>query len=203
MARVNGGVPVGGAAAPTRTAAEIMDAAADEVRLHGIRRTTASDIARRAGVSRQTLYRYWPDVQSLLAALVTRELLAQLPQQAGDGLDEPTSLDGLVMILVDTTDRIRRMPLLQTLRTSDPELLARYVLEQVGTSQREIHAQIAARVHAGQAAGFVRAGDEVAMAGMVLLITQSAALSAPLVHAWLHGDPWRTELTAALTGYLR
>jgi len=182
----------------TDTEAGILDAAAAEVRAHGIRRTTASDIARRAGMSRQTLYRYWPDVQSLLAALVTRELTAVLPAREPDA-----SLEDLVATLVDTADRIRRMPLLHTLRGSDPELLARYVLERVGTSQRLIHGEVAARVRAGQQAGHVRAGAPGELAAMVLLVAQSAVLAAPVADAWLGGQAWRRELAAALTGYLR
>ena len=53
------------------TETAILDAALAEVLAHGIRRTTASDIARRCGIARQTLYRYWPDAQSVFAALVT------------------------------------------------------------------------------------------------------------------------------------
>lgn len=182
------------------TSAVILDAAAAEVRAHGIRRTTASDIARRAGVSRQTLYRYWPDVQSLLAALVTRELVAVMPAPDPDA---PASLDALVQTLVDTADRVRRMPLLATLRHSDPELLARYVLERVGTSQRLIHGLIADRVRAGQAAGVVGSGDAGRIAAMVLLIAQSAVLSAPIAETWLEAGVWRDELGRALAGYLR
>jgi len=97
-------------ASDTETA--ILDAALAEVLAHGIRRTTASDIARRCGIARQTLYRYWPDAQSIFAALVTRELVAALPA----GAAEPQDLDALVELLVETADRIRRMPLVERLR---------------------------------------------------------------------------------------
>src|SRR5690348_6848823 len=89
------------------TETAILDAALAEVLAHGIRRTTASDIARRSGVSRQTLYRYWPDAQTLFAALVTRELIAALPAAAED----PATLDEFVGRLVETADRVRALPL--------------------------------------------------------------------------------------------
>ncbi|QIG41057.1 TetR/AcrR family transcriptional regulator [Microbacterium sp. 4R-513] len=185
-----------GATAETETA--LLDAALAEVIAHGIRRTTASDIARRAGVSRQTLYRYWPDAQSVFAALVTRELIAALP--ADDG---PGDLEELVALLVSTAGRVRRMPLLRRLRDTDPELLGRYVLTRLGTSQRAIHTDLARRLRAGQADGFVRTGDPDALSATVLLIAQSAVLSAPLVEEWLPPDAWSVELTRALEGYLR
>lgn len=183
-------------ASETETA--ILDAALAEVLAHGIRRTTASDIARRCGIARQTLYRYWPDAQAIFAALVTRELVAVLPAPAA----APADLDGMVSLLVETADRIRRMPLVDRLRDTDPELFSRYILDRLGTSQRAIHAETARRIAAGQATGVVRAGEPDRLAAMVLLIAQSAVQSAPLVAEWLPGTAWRTELAAALRGYL-
>lgn len=180
------------------TESAILDAALAEVLAHGIRRTTVSDIARGSGVSRQTIYRYWPDAQAIFAALVTRELVALVP------LDRPVdaSLDDLVESLVATADGVRTMPLVDRLRTTDPELFARYILERLGTSQRAIHAEIARRLAAGQRAGFVRTGAPDRLAAMVLLIAQSAVQSAPLVEEWLDGAVWRAELARAVRGYL-
>jgi AcrR family transcriptional regulator len=184
--------------APISTEAAILDAALDEVLAHGIRRTTASDIARRCGIARQTLYRYWPDAQSVFAALVTRELLAVIPHTAED----PAELDGFVATLVDTADRIRELPLVDRLRDTDPELFARYILDRLGTSQRAIHTELMRGIAGGQRSGFVRPGDPAQLAAMVLLIAQSAVQSAPLVAEWLPPEPWRRELSRALRAYL-
>ena len=51
----------------------ILDAARASVAQFGIRRTTLSDVARLAGVSRMTVYRRYPDLPALIRA-------------AGDGL---------------------------------------------------------------------------------------------------------------------
>ena len=91
---------------------------------------------------------------------------------------------------------------LNRLRDTDPELFARYILDRLGTSQRAMHAEIARRLAAGQTTGAVRGGDPVRLAAMVLLVTQSAVQSAPLVAEWLPADAWRAELGAALRGYL-
>ena len=180
------------------TETAILDAALAEVLTHGIRRTTASDIARRCGIARQTLYRYWPDAQAVFAALVTRELLAALPAEEG----EAQNLESLVELLRETADRVRRLPLVDRLRDTDPELFARYILDRIGTSQRAIHAEAARRIVEGQRAGYVRAGDAAQLAAMVLLIAQSAVQSAPLVAEWLPEEAWRAELSTALRGYL-
>src|SRR5213596_1149619 len=50
-----------------------LDAAREAILAVGWSRTTLTDIARRAAVSRMTLYRRWPDTQSLVADLMTRE----------------------------------------------------------------------------------------------------------------------------------
>lgn len=180
------------------TESAILDAALAEVLEHGIRRTTASDIARRCGISRQTLYRYWPDAQAVFAALVTRELLAAQP----GGREQADDLEALVALLVGTADRVRRLPLVDRLRDTDPELFARYILDRLGTSQRAIHGETARRLADGQRRGFVRDGDPDRLAAMVLLIAQSAVQSAPLVAEWLPDEAWRTELAHAVHGYL-
>jgi AcrR family transcriptional regulator len=190
---------VDGAPAPrSATETAILDAALADVLAHGIRRTTASDIARRAGIARQTLYRYWPDTQAVFAALVTREVLAVMPPDTAGA----ASLDDLVASLVDTADRVRRMPLVERLRDTDPELFARYILERLGTSQRAILALLTAGLAGAQGHGLVRDGDPARLAAMVLLIVQSAVQSAPLVAEWLDDDAWGAELGHALRGYL-
>lgn len=179
------------------TASAILDAALAETLAHGIRRTSISDIARRSGVSRQTIYRYWPDAQSLFASLVTREVVAQVPTHP-----HADSLEALVTMLVEAADRVRRLEIVDRLRDTDPELFARYILERLGTSQRLVHAALAAQVRAGQAAGFVRSGDVDGRAAMLLLVLQAAVQSAPLVAEWLDAAAWRSELAAAVRGLL-
>jgi AcrR family transcriptional regulator len=182
----------------TDTQQAILDAAFAEVLAHGIRRTSISDIARRCGIARQTLYRYWPDAPSVFAALMTRELLDAVPTATSTS----RSLTELVAVLVGTADRIRRMPLIARLRDTDPELLSRYILDRLGTSQYAIHAELMRLIAAGQSIGFLRAGEPTRLAAMALLIMQSAVLSAPLMDEWLDDSDWADELGYALGGYL-
>lgn len=185
------------AAGTAATAAAILDAAREETLAHGIRRTSIADIARRGGVSRQTVYRYWPDAPSLFAGLVTREVVAQLPAQVRAG-----TLAELVDTLVDAADRVRTLPILERLRESDPELFARYILQRLGTSQRVVVAALVEHLESAQRVGVVRAGDPAPTAAMLLLVLQSAVQSAPLVAEWLDADAWRRELSAAVRGLL-
>src|SRR5436190_14010584 len=66
--------PVAVTAAEVRsTPARILDAAFAAVRDFGVSRTTVEDVAQRAGLSRQTVYRYFPSKDHLVLALVLRE----------------------------------------------------------------------------------------------------------------------------------
>src|SRR5919198_689107 len=56
------------------TAARIMGAALQQAEDFGLRRFTVDDVARRVGLSRVTIYRYFPKKDQLLNALIMREL---------------------------------------------------------------------------------------------------------------------------------
>src|SRR2546423_14984287 len=57
-----------------KTAARIMGAALTQAEDFGLRRFTVDDVARRVGLSRVTIYRYFPKKDQLLNALVLREM---------------------------------------------------------------------------------------------------------------------------------
>ena len=59
--------------ARTSTRERILDATFESVQDFGLSRTTVEDVAQRAGLSRQTVYRYFPSKDHLVLALVLRE----------------------------------------------------------------------------------------------------------------------------------
>ena len=58
----------------------ILEAAAYCVVAYGVDRVTLAEIARRARVSRPTVYRRWPDTRSILAALLTARITGALDE---------------------------------------------------------------------------------------------------------------------------
>ncbi len=54
----------------------ILDAAVVEFERHGLRRVALDDVARRAGVSRTTIYRRFSNKDELVAAVIERENVA-------------------------------------------------------------------------------------------------------------------------------
>jgi AcrR family transcriptional regulator len=60
----------------------ILDATAALVFEHGLSSVTMSQIAERSGIGRATLYKYFPDVESILLAWHERQVAAHLEQLA-------------------------------------------------------------------------------------------------------------------------
>ena len=176
----------------------IFDAAASCVTAYGIERVTLAEIARRAGVSRPTVYRRWTDTRQILAALLTTRVI-------GVWRDVPSQGRGraaLVERIVAVADRLRRDELIMSVLRSTPELAMVYITERLGTSQQVLIDAAAAEIEAAQRDGSVRAGDPRQLAAMVLLITQSTIQSAPIVRPILDDDALARELTHSLNGYL-
>lgn len=174
----------------------ILAAAASCVVDFGVDRVTLAEIARRAGVSRPTVYRRWPDTHSIVAALLTRhvtEVMSDAPLLGDDR-------ESLVRQIVTVADLLRQDPLVMSVLHS--ELATTYITERLGTSQRMLIDALAARLRVAQRHGSVRSGDPVQMATMVLLIAQSTIQSARIVEPMLDADALAAELAHSLNGYL-
>lgn len=155
----------------------VLDAVRDCVLAVGVRRTTLTDVARRAGVSRMTLYRRWPDVRSLVGDLMTREWVAvatgAMPERRPGAHARTLIVDGLVA----GVEAFRAHPLFRKIVDVDPELLLPYVLDRRGASQEALLALLADALREGHADGSVRAGHVERQARALLLIVQSFTLS--------------------------
>jgi AcrR family transcriptional regulator len=155
------------------TTQKILDAARASVLAFGVRRTTLADIARRAGVSRMTVYRRYPDAEALLRDLMTRELGGLLAEREGEDSGEPFARRVTRAVI-----EMRDHELLRKVMDAEPELLIPYVTDRMGATQ-QIAFDVGRRaIEEGQAAGSVRAGDPALLAQMVLLIVQSFVFSA-------------------------
>ncbi|MBB6628049.1 TetR/AcrR family transcriptional regulator [Nocardioides sp. KIGAM211] len=165
----------------------------------GWRRTTLTEVARRAGVSRMTIYRTWADMPKLLGDLMTREWAGVVAATvAGEDPDAPT-VDRLVADVVGTVRSLRENELFVRIVELDPELLLPYLLSRRGRSQDAILALTTEQVRAGQAEGTIRAGNPVAIARGLLLAAHGFVLSA---HTMVDDDVTEDELDAELTTLL-
>jgi AcrR family transcriptional regulator len=155
----------------------LLDAARDSILAVGWKRTTLTDVARRAAVSRMTIYRRWSDMQSLMADLMTREwgglLGATLPADAVAG-----SVPAIAETVAATVGELRRNELFTKIVEVDPELLLPYLLARRGRTQDALLTVLVGAVAEGQRAGSVRDGDPALLARSVLLASYGFALSA-------------------------
>jgi AcrR family transcriptional regulator len=150
-----------------------LDAAREAILAVGWSRTTLTDIARRAGLSRMTLYRRWPEMNALLGDLMAREWdgLVTLP----GGPDARASLiDGVV----GTVAALRDNELFTRIVELDPEMLLPYLLERTGRSQDHVLTLLVAGITAAQIDGTVRTGDPEALARGIVLAAHGFTLSA-------------------------
>ncbi|WP_458686847.1 TetR/AcrR family transcriptional regulator [Nocardia tengchongensis] len=177
----------------------ILDAARACVAEFGVRRTTLTEVARRAGVSRPTVYRRWPDTGSLVADLLVhelREIIADTAPSTG------TARARLVGAIVGGGSMIRRNPLFAKIFRADADVMQTYVFERLGRNQRALIDLFADGIRQGQADNSIRDGDPQHLAAMLLLIAQSAVQSASAFAVVLDSDHLDAELTHALDGYL-
>ncbi len=171
----------------------------------GWSRTTLTDIARRAGVSRMTLYRRWPDTQTLLADLMTREWGSVVALAAQRAESRSTARERITSGVVATVQALRENDLVRRIVDVDPEVLLPYLLDRRGRSQQYVADATAALVEEGQRDGSVRAGDPTTLARALVLAAHGFVLSAhtmvddPARGPHAHRDVDVSHLDAELT----
>jgi AcrR family transcriptional regulator len=173
----------------------VLDAARVCVLAVGVRRTTFSDVARRAGVSRMTLYRRFPDLETVLSALMTREFGRLVEEARAAGHEAATVRERAVAMVTLAARGLHADPLFDRLLDVDPELLLPYVTLRLGGMQRMAVAGLAAELADND--GSVRTGDPEVLARGVELMARGFVLARdPGIDAW-------AELSRAVDGYLR
>ena len=176
----------------------ILDAAAACILAFGVERTTMTEIARRARVSRPTIYRRWPDIRWVIAELLTVRIAGVLEEVPDRGPGRESMVDRVVAV----AEHLRNDEIVQSVIRNAPGLAMVYIAERLGTSQQILIDALADAITAGQGEGSIRSGDPHEMAAMCLLITQSTIQSAQMVEKLLDGRALGVELARALNGYL-
>ena len=156
----------------------LLDATQACVLAVGVRRTTMTDVARRAGVSRMTLYRRYADVTSLMQALMTREFTQIIADVDAEVAALPSARERLVTAAVAGVDRLTRHPLFLRIVDVDPELLLPYITMRRGAFQRAAVGAFEARLADGVSEGSIAAPDPAAAARTIELALRGFAFQA-------------------------
>lgn len=122
----------------------LLDATLEVAAVHGLSRLSVADVAKRAGLSRQTLYKHFASREDLVAQAVLREAgrMVEAVVTAADAVPDPVA--SLEAGIVATLDAVRGHPLLDRLLETEPEsllplLIDRHsaVLDAVGAIARQ------------------------------------------------------------------
>lgn len=176
----------------------ILGAAAECILAYGVERTTMTEIARRARVSRPTIYRRWPDIRWVIAELLTARIAGVLETIPDRGVGREAMVDRVVLV----AEHLQNDEIVQSVIRNAPTLAMVYIAERLGTSQQILIDALAEAIKDGQADGSVRPGDPHQMGAMCLLIAQSTIQSAQMVEKLLDQSALNVELARALNGYL-
>lgn len=169
--------PNGANAAGDHVAERIKDAARAEFELVGIRRSNMIDIARRAGVSRTTLYRRFPDRDRLVQAVMAREVLVGLARIDAAVSDLADPAESVVQVGVVGLRELRRHPILNRLRETEPGELFEIVAVEGGQILAVARQYLVQRLLVWQEAGQLPAGDLEPAAELMVRVVASLALT--------------------------
>jgi AcrR family transcriptional regulator len=129
----------------------ILDAAASLAAQHGLASVTMSQIATSAGIGRATLYKYFPDVDTILVAWHERQINRHLQQlvEARDSTSQPGSRLAAVL---------RAFALSRHQQHGDDLAPALHQRDHVHRAHRHLHDFVTELIRQAAAAGDVR-GD--------------------------------------------
>lgn len=158
----------------------LLDAALEAATIHGITKLSMGDVARRAGLSRQTLYRYFPSKDVLVAAVVAAETTKLIDQVLGAAVDHEDPRASLEAALSTAFGLLRDHPLLDRLLRTEPEALLPLLTTEGSPAMVRVRSIIELLV--GERAPAAVGDDPVALRRFADVLTRlliSYAVSAP------------------------
>lgn len=179
----------------------VLDATRASVLAVGVRRTTLTDVARRAGVSRMTLYRLVPDVTTLILEVISREFAALLEDAERRAGRRRTARARIVATTLDVVARLPEAPLFRRVVDVDPELLLPYLTDRLGSTQKLAAGHVRRMLAEGVADGSVRRADLDRLALTMVLTLTPFVVSAKLLDD-AERRPTLAELNRMLDGWL-
>src|SRR6185312_10893818 len=184
----------------TSVDARLLAAIRETVVIHGVRRTTANDIAERAGISRMTFYRRMGSVENAVLVSLTEEFRTFTEAAYADAPGPDTGRERLVRFAVESVRVFATSQLLASIAERDPEFLIPYVTDRFGSSQQLVLDQLHAMLDDGVEDGSIESADVTAT--MLLLALQGVALSCRVLLRTGVFEAALAELATMLERYL-
>ncbi|NHN55145.1 TetR family transcriptional regulator [Calidifontibacter sp. DB0510] len=182
----------------------LLAAVRAEVVAGGTSRTTVTSVAKRAGVSRMTVYRRTTGLEQLFRDALAQEFADAAQLSATNG----TVREQIVAQARQIVHRLRASELLRTLFRDEPALIAAYQRDQFGRGQALFADLLQDAIAEGQRDGSVCAGDPALLARVLLMAVSPFVLAEPTVlgpprESAPDDDALDRELARLVDGYLR
>ncbi len=154
--------------------------------------TTLSEVARRSGVSRATIYRKWPNVQAIFIDVLAREYLTIVgraiaeDQRVHAPLENTpgaaTKLERLVDALQHIARSIRALPLLKALTDHDPAAIVNVLFVEANPVSTKLVEVLELIISLGGDDGTIRQDNMRQVASTVVLTITGFVMTGPIVY---------------------
>jgi AcrR family transcriptional regulator len=159
--------------------AALLDAARACVAERGIARTTVADVARRAGASRMTVYRAFPDASTLWSSLLTREVGMIVAEAEAAAAALPTARERLIAVTAAAVTALRNDAVFRRVIELDGDRLLPYLTTRRGHAQELALAAVRRHLAAGRKDGSIREVRGDAVARLLELVVRSLVVASP------------------------
>ncbi|MGI8334276.1 TetR/AcrR family transcriptional regulator [Actinomadura scrupuli] len=161
------------------TRARVLDAAYEQFCRTGIQRSTMEDVARRAGISRITVYRRFATKDALVEQVVRREFRRYFDRFLIDIEQAETAADRVVLGFVSSLHAIRRNPLIGGLIATEPDLLVSSMISDGGRTLATVRQFVAGQLRHEQRAGNVSSDLDTEFVAELMVRISASFLAIP------------------------
>lgn len=161
------------------TTARVLDAAYEQFCRMGIRRSTMEDVAKRAGVSRITVYRRFANKDTLVEHVVRREFRRYFDQFLLDIRKARTLAERLELGFASSLRTIRRNPLIGGLMDTEPDVVIPSMISDGGRTMATVSRFLAERLRIEQRAGHVSEDVDVDLVAEMMVRVSTSFLLTP------------------------
>ncbi|URN07967.1 TetR/AcrR family transcriptional regulator [Actinomadura madurae] len=157
----------------------VLDAAYDQFSRLGIQRSTMEDVARRAGVSRITVYRRFATKDALVEQVIRREFRRYFDRFLIDIEQAETAADRVVLGFVSSMRAIRSNPLIGGLMATEPDTVLPTMINDEGRTLATVRRFVAGQLRREQRAGTVPDDLDVDFVAEMMVRVSASFLAIP------------------------
>ncbi|WP_091800669.1 TetR/AcrR family transcriptional regulator [Prauserella marina] len=161
------------------TTERLLTAAYDQFRRTGIRKSTMEDVARRAGVSRVTVYRRFANKDALVEHVVRREFRRYFDQFLIDIERAENVADRVTIGFASALRAIRGNPLIGGLMDVEPDVVIPSMVGDGGQTMATVRKFVAGQLRREQSAGNVASGVDVDLVAELMVRLSASFLVTP------------------------